>query len=227
MSTKYKSLPWLVRAIHQSESANGYSKSPSALYIATRSNHIFNLSFSDDPFSQQTHQILSFSEAPGYRPLIKIHSRAKPQALWICLKALNLPAFVLSAIREGQDTIEFDKENQNGLDSSSSICASDLECLYSRFYSALQSWIDSGCPYENSYGFYRGIGICSNLEGFALRENLSNYQIRFLLADLRSQFKSAGLDHIFPFNQNTDYNKEKNKYTNLPRLAWILSHLPE
>lgn len=227
MLTKYKSLPWLVRAIHQSESAHGWCKSSSALYIATRFNHIFDLSFSDNPTSQQLHQILSFSEAPDFRSVIKIHSRAKPQALWICLKALNLPAFVLSAVREGQDTIEFDKENQNGLDSSSSICASDLECLYSRFYSALQSWIDSGCPHENSYGFYRGVGICSNLGDFARRENFSDYQIMSLLGDLKAQWESADLDRVFPFNQDTDYNEEKNKYINPQRLAWIKSHLPK
>ena len=227
MSTKYNSLHWIVSAIHQSESANGWCKPSSILYLATRSNHIFNLYFYNNPTSQQTHQILSFSEAPNFRSVIKIHSREKPQALWICLKALNLPAFVLSAVREGQDTIEFDKENQNGLDSSSSICASDLECLYSRFYSAIQSWIDSGRPYENSYGFYRGAGICSNLRVFALSENLPSRKRRFLLDDLKSQFNSAGLYHVFPFNQNTDYSKEKNKYTNPQRLAWIKSHLPE
>jgi len=227
MATKYKSLPLLVRAIHQSESANGWCKSSSNLYLAARYKHVFNLYFSNDTSSQQIPQILSFSEAPGYRSSIKIHSREKPQALWICLKTLNLPAFVLSAVREGQDTIEFDKENQNGLDSGSSICASDIECLYSRFYRAIQSWIDSGCPYENSYGFYREVGICSNLCEFALRENFSEDQIWFLADDLKLQFESAGLDRAFPFNQDTKYTEETNKYTNSHRLAWIKSHLPK
>lgn len=49
----------------------------------------------------------------------------------------------------------------------------------------------------------------------------------FLLGDLRSQFISAGLDHVYPFNQGTDYNEEKNKYNNPQRLAWIKSHLPK
>ena len=227
MSTKYKSLFLLTRAIHQSESANGWCKPSSILYLAARYKHIFNLYFSNDPFSQQTRQILSFSEVPNFRSVLKIHSRKKPKALWICLKTINLPAFVLSAVREGQDTIEFDKENQNGRDSSSSICSSDIECIYSRFYSAIQSWIDSGCPYGNSYGFYREVGICSNLGDFARRENFSEDQMRFLLADLKSQFISAGLHHAFPFNHYNDYNEEKNKYTNPQRLAWIKSHLPK
>ena len=105
MSTKYKSIPWLVRAIHQSESSNGWCKPSSIIYLAARYNHIFNLYFSDDPSSQQAHQILSFSEVPGFRSVLKIHSREKPQAMRICLKSLNLPAFVLSAVREGHGTI--------------------------------------------------------------------------------------------------------------------------
>ena len=48
-----------------------------------------------------------------------------------------------------------------------------------------------------------------------------------LLGDLKAQWESAELDRVFPFNQDTDYNEEKNKYTNPQRLAWIKSHLPK
>ena len=49
----------------------------------------------------------------------------------------------------------------------------------------------------------------------------------FLLDDLKSQFVSAGLERNYPFNKDTSYFEETNKYTNPQRLAWIKSHLPK
>lgn len=88
-----------------------------------------------------------------------------------------------------------------------------------QFYRDIQKWINEGM--KNHPIFHRSIGLCS-----AYR-----YWIRYTgnkRHNIVNDFTTAGLHHIFPFNENVpDYNKERmaySTYMNPRRLAWIKEH---
>ncbi len=80
------------------------------------------------------------------------------------------------------------------------------------FFKVIQQWITDGCPEVNKYDFTDCVGLCNNLTGCKLSDELVN------------MFEVNNLDIEFPFNNGIStphYFDEENKYTNPMRLAFI------
>lgn len=102
-----------------------------------------------------------------------------------------------------------------------------------RYYIEYARWLDEGAP-ESSCSrsvkvikFYRGTGLCSNLELYAAHKAIDACP---LVGYMYRQFEQAGLDMAFPFNQDGyDYGSEAKQricHLNPERLAWVRAHLP-
>lgn len=87
------------------------------------------------------------------------------------------------------------------------------------FYKDLQAWIDGGMQ---THQFRQDRGLCSNLVAIYCRE--MPYEARDeVYLELEAQFKDAGLDDDFPFNNGDldEFTNEHKRYENPARLAWV------
>lgn len=87
------------------------------------------------------------------------------------------------------------------------------------FYKDLQAWIDGGMQ---THQFRQDRGLCSNLVAIYCRE--MPYEARDeVYLELEAQFKDAGLNGDFPFNNGDleEFKNEHKRYTNPARLAWV------
>ena len=94
--------------------------------------------------------------------------------------------------------------------------------MLTQFYKDMQTWVDAGCPPHNV--FTRREGLCDNLVQWLHQQEKLNLS---LFTQLRNQFREAGKNIYFPFNENTSYCVEAEAglcYTNKQRLDWIKHH---
>lgn len=87
-----------------------------------------------------------------------------------------------------------------------------------QFYNAYAAWLDAGAP--DGQPFVRHTGLCINLHKFGGN--------RDVLKEMSSQFKEAGLDEDYPFNDNSEsYYRETyldEIYLNPKRIDWVRYH---
>lgn len=88
-----------------------------------------------------------------------------------------------------------------------------------QFYCDIQKWISEGMKDHPIFRKY--VGLCSTYRYWSRHTNNKIHNIR-------DDFKTAGLNPIFPFNENLlDYNRERMAdltYMNPCRFAWIKEH---
>ena len=87
------------------------------------------------------------------------------------------------------------------------------------FYKDLQAWITSGMQTPQ---FRQDRGLCRNLVAIYCRE--MPYEARDeVYLELEAQFKDAGLNDDFPFNNGDleEFTNEHKRYENPARLAWV------
>ncbi len=94
--------------------------------------------------------------------------------------------------------------------------------MLTQFYKEMQAWVDAGCPPHKA--FQKRTGLCDNLVRWCNQQEKSNQS---LFTQMRNQFREAGKNLYFPFNENTSYTVEAEAglcYTNKQRLDWIKRH---
>lgn len=105
-----------------------------------------------------------------------------------------------------------------------------------QFYTAINEWIELGCPYENKYNFVSNVGLCGNLTHFCLANSEDIQPKNKLHSELYNQFIEANLPPLYPFYSNDSladmdqYEIEKQAetvYSNPLRLKWIKDHISE
>lgn len=88
-----------------------------------------------------------------------------------------------------------------------------------QFYREIQKWIREGMKDHPIFHKYASICSIYRLWGFHTDNKIH---------DMGDDFKTAGLDYYFPFNETVqDYSKELQTgsiYMNPRRLAWIKEH---
>ena len=92
-----------------------------------------------------------------------------------------------------------------------------------KFYQEFQAWID--CQYPRHEIFTPYCGLCYNARRWAWAHNESGVEASLAL---KEQFRQAGLNEEFPFNEGMfhfDFEARNNKlYTNQQRLKWVAEH---
>ena len=94
--------------------------------------------------------------------------------------------------------------------------------MLTQFYKEMQAWVDAGCPPHKA--FQKRTGLCDNLVQWCNHQQKSNLTLWF---QMQNQFREAGKNIYFPFNENTSYPVEAKAglcYTNKQRLDWIKQH---
>lgn len=98
--------------------------------------------------------------------------------------------------------------------------------MLKQFYKDIYSWVMSGCPAKNSFGFSVEYGLCFNLNFW--RDALDTDPDNDLGAMLKDSFRQAGLAADYPFNEKNTYFIEKEDpgghFKNVKRLSWIAEH---
>lgn len=103
--------------------------------------------------------------------------------------------------------------------------------LLTEYYRSVQNWINKGCPIGKPY--YQ-VGLCLNVAVFARDKFEQNYpnivkstQTK-LHHEMIIQFRGAGLNTVFPFNDDIRgvqiEQDEGTAYKNVQRLDWIRNH---
>ena len=113
--------------------------------------------------------------------------------------------------------------------------AADIKAkeILKQFYKDLQAWIDAGFPVHRSFKIERA--VCSQLIAYIKDAGHYGYIRDVTREELKREFREAGLDTIYPFNQvpenendlGKSYNKEfarETFYFNEARLNWIWEH---
>lgn len=102
------------------------------------------------------------------------------------------------------------------------------------FYRTFLAWASKGCPDDdqrtdlNPHGFDMRQALCGNLKWFAFHEyGYADYPA--LDAEMKAQFKAAGLGVSFPFNKSDiEYVNERSdpygRFKNKARWQWLLAH---
>lgn len=84
------------------------------------------------------------------------------------------------------------------------------------FYQAYSEWLDEGAP--DGYMFDRLSGLCYNLWCW------SDYTDG-LCSEMKQQFRKAGLDTEYPFDETREaYLECDNMHLNPRRVAWVKEH---
>lgn len=83
--------------------------------------------------------------------------------------------------------------------------------ILTKFYQAMQEWIESGCPDENKYGFYERFGLCSNLMEYLelLYPDLDTGIKPAAYAELKTQFAEAGLSRVYIHSTGQAFTSSK------------------
>lgn len=93
------------------------------------------------------------------------------------------------------------------------------------FYRAYLAWVLQGADVEHPT-FSRSLGLCHNFWLFAGGMD-NRVEARDLENELSAQFKAAGLDKAYPFNNGNAslYEQEGSyKHYNSQRLQWVIDH---
>jgi len=87
------------------------------------------------------------------------------------------------------------------------------------FYKDMQAWITSGMQ---THQFRQDRGLCSNVVAIYCREMPRKARDEVFF-ELEAQFKDAGLNDDFPFNNGdlNEFTDEHKRYENPARLAWV------
>lgn len=103
--------------------------------------------------------------------------------------------------------------------------------LLSSFYDAMYQWIAEDCPTNTESTdkppFTIAVGLCTNLTNFCNFLNLEFKMCDLLHYEMRTQFKDAGLNAMYPFNESIRAympESDEDRYTNPARIAWIIEH---
>jgi len=99
--------------------------------------------------------------------------------------------------------------------------------MLTQFYKDMQAWVAAGCPPHKA--FQKRTGLCDNLVQWLHQQEKLDVS---LFTQMRNQFREAGKNIYFPFNdtsfnENTSYRVEAEAglcYTNKQRLDWIKHH---
>lgn len=99
--------------------------------------------------------------------------------------------------------------------------------LLTKFYNAYNLWVENGAPATGT-PFSRGIGLCSNIEYWALINRMSYIIVDQLQTELHNQFcQVEGINPHHPFGE-ADYFRRtfNNTMHECPnRMAWVKAHL--
>lgn len=86
------------------------------------------------------------------------------------------------------------------------------------FYNDYAAWLDKGAPHKQP--FYRDAGLCYNLGRFG--------GDRDAYIEMGRQFEAAGLDYMYPFNDDNDdylsHTRQQDHYINPLRIQWVKDH---
>ena len=102
--------------------------------------------------------------------------------------------------------------------------------LMTEYYRSLQNWINKGCPDQDPYVQVdlemNIILFCKNR--FKDRPEIRKSQQALLQAELLLQYRGAGLNPVFQFNNDIRgpaiEQEEGTAYKNAARLDWIRNH---
>lgn len=92
--------------------------------------------------------------------------------------------------------------------------------LLDYFYESI--WDAIAKPKKHKW-FDDSVGLCANFISFQQHLNIKDPSME----SIRQQFKDAGFDSAYPFNNNTSEYSNEVVYQNIKRLEWIKSHLPQ
>ena len=86
-----------------------------------------------------------------------------------------------------------------------------------QFYNDYAAWLDAGAPEDDKH-FTRGEGLCSQAMKPPYRVHLS---------EIKKQFVEAGLDSLYPFGGEYQFDiefEDETMHLNPLRIQWVKDH---